>query len=64
MEVLVTLAENKPGLCRKLTGFAKTILEILLKMMLEVHDISLDEWNKQVRRFFILQFCFCVGCLR
>jgi importin-5 len=38
VEFLVTLAENKPGMCRRMPKFVETMLPVLLRMMLEIED--------------------------
>jgi len=46
-EFLVTFVENKPTYSRSIPGFVPNLLNILLRMMLEMEDIALTEWNSQ-----------------
>jgi len=44
MEFLVTLAENRPGMLRKLPKFLETLVPVVLNFMLELEDDP--EWNQ------------------
>jgi hypothetical protein len=46
LEFLVTLVENKPRMFQSMPRFANTIIDLLLQMMLDIPDISIQEWNK------------------
>eukprot|EP01123_Difflugia_compressa_P007967 TRINITY_DN225_c0_g1_i1.p1 TRINITY_DN225_c0_g1~~TRINITY_DN225_c0_g1_i1.p1 ORF type:complete len:1096 (-),score=260.74 TRINITY_DN225_c0_g1_i1:411-3698(-) len=47
IEFLVTFVENKPTFSRSIPGFIPNLLNILLHMMLEMEDITLESWNAQ-----------------
>lgn len=46
IEILLTMAESRSGMMRKIPNFAPAIVDIAFNMMLTVEDIPLDEWNR------------------
>jgi len=44
VEFLLTLAENKPGMVRKIPKYLDTLIPIIIHMMLQVEDD--DQWNQ------------------
>lgn len=48
VEFLITLAENKPQMCRELPGFAKNVIEVSLHSLIvskPASDVSLTDGN-------------------
>ncbi len=47
LEYLVSFIEEKPTFMAKFDGFAKSLLEVLINMMLDVVEVPFDVWNAQ-----------------
>jgi len=47
VEFLVTFVENKPSICKQLDEFIRNLIALLLQMMLDVEEISIQEWVNQ-----------------
>jgi hypothetical protein len=47
LEYIVSFVEEKPTFMAKMEGFARSLLEILVNMMLDVVEVPMDAWNGQ-----------------
>eukprot|EP01127_Copromyxa_protea_P013418 TRINITY_DN361_c0_g1_i1.p1 TRINITY_DN361_c0_g1~~TRINITY_DN361_c0_g1_i1.p1 ORF type:complete len:1095 (-),score=333.86 TRINITY_DN361_c0_g1_i1:67-3351(-) len=46
LEFLLSIAENKPKMCTSVEGFAKNIIYVILQWMMELPEVTLEEWNQ------------------
>jgi hypothetical protein len=64
LEFLISLAESRPVLVKKLPGFIQTILPILLGLLSEMDNVSIPEWNSlEVRLSLLFRLCLLALCL-
>ncbi len=57
LEFLVTLAEQRAGMVRKVPSFVANIIPVVLNFMLDIEDDP--EWNtNDVRIFYVVELIF------